>query len=657
MAAIYGTPGQPTRLAQSSGPGAARIAVDATAWQTAVPIAIALSFLIAGASLNLTRPGFSSDEEITAVVVRGVADSGLPILPSGMLYLRGVPYSYAAWLAGTLFGHSLEVYRFVSVFFAALAVVFMYLLVRGVAPRPAAIVAALLLATFPPLIMASVTARFYTAFVAAALCAAWLLSRVRFEESSTPAATAGTARWFLVTLAAATLLHEFGMILALLPLCAAACAGRPGAARRWLFVFAWSVVLLIGVQAARVLLESWPVAEVGPAPTSWSAFVHAPLARPPLSLFQRASPTFLGATAIVIAVLAFLSRRATNASWLLLGPSAVCAFFSQTGAALVLLLVWLLARPKPVWRSISGAGLVWAGGAVLWLTYTFMTTDAQVSWAHGRDLVLSTSRYPWEAVAYVGELMPLVALAALGAIVMRIARPQGGDDAPGALTLFAVLGLIALGVSAGEFKDRYVLLIVPFVMICSALFVGTGIATLTARIGALGSTAELLVPVLATALMIGGQYAESETGPDTQEARLAPATNSAWQTDGAVRVSRHDLVVCNDELACVLYLGRVDYWLLQTSIADDYVTATRRSVYTGARVLGDAPALEAVICGRPRRGVSVLVFDSEKFGSDANRETALDLASRHGGTITSAGGRHLLVRFSPDIPHCEGDPS
>jgi hypothetical protein len=411
------------------------------------------------------------------------------------------------------------------------------------------------------------------------------------------------------------------------------------------------------VQAARVLLEGWPVAEVGPAPLSWSAFVHAPLARPPLSLFQRASPAFLSATAIGIAVLAILSRRATGASWLLLGPSAVCAFLSQTGAALVLLLVWLLLRRKPVWPSVAGAGLVWAGGAVLWLIYTFMTTDAQVSWAHSRDLVLSTSRYPWEAVAYVAALMPLVALAAFGAVLIQIARPRGGDEAPGALTIFAVLGLIALGVSAGEFKERYVLLIVPFVMICGATFVGSGITRFMARVGAWRPTVELGLAVMVTILMIGGQYARAETESGAREARLAPVTNSAWQTDDAQGVSRHDLVVCNDELACVLYLGRVDYWLLQTPIADEYVTASGRSVYTGARVLGDAPAVESVICGSPRRGVSVLVFDSEKFGSDATRDTALEAARRHGGTITPAGGRHFLVRFSPDIPHCEGDPS
>jgi hypothetical protein len=657
MAAIYGTPGQPTRLARRSGPAAARIAVDSPALQTAVPIAIALSFLIAGASLNLTRPGFSSDEEITAVVVRGIADSGLPILPSGMLYLRGVPYSYAAWLAGTLFGHSLEVYRVVSVLFAALAVVLMYLLVRQVAPRPAAIVAALLLATFPPLIVASVTARFYTAFVAASLCAAWMLSRVRFEAGSTSAATAGTTRWFLVTLAAASLLHEFGMLLALLPLCAAACAGRPGAARGWLFVFAWSVVLLIGVQAARVLLESWPVAEVGPAPASWSAFVHAPLARPPLYLFELASPAGLAAIALGVAALVLLARGTSGASWLLLAPAALLAFAFQTGLVLLLLVLWSLARPDRAWPSIAAASLVWVGTAGLWLGHTFLATDMQVSLAHAADLVRPTLGYPWEAFAHVGGYLPLVAFAAAGGVVLQIARPRSADGALRALTMFGILGLAALGVSAVEFTERYMLLVVPFVFVPAAAFAATGADWLASRGGTWQWIVRPLAAGLLTALLVANQFSRGAEGGGFERTGLAPATNTAWQADEEMSTSRHDLVVCNDEMACQLYLGRVDYWLLQSSIADDYLVGSdRRSLYTGARVVSDARALDAVICGA-RGGVSIALFDTDKFGSDESRQTALDAARRHGGTVSHAGGRNLLVRLPREVMHCQGEPS
>jgi hypothetical protein len=144
------------------------------------------------------------------------------------------------------------------------------------------------------------------------------------------------------------------------------------------FVFAWSVVLLSGVQAARVLLESWPVAEVGPAPTSWSVFVHAPLARPPLHLFELTSPAGLAAIALGVVALVLLARGTSGASWLLLAPASLFAFAFQTGLMLLLLVLWSLMRLDRGWRSIAAASLVWAGTAGLWPAHTFLATDLQV---------------------------------------------------------------------------------------------------------------------------------------------------------------------------------------------------------------------------------------------------------------------------------------
>ena len=53
--------------------------------------------LIAG-SLQLTRPGYSVDEEFTVFAARGIQASGVPLLPSGLLYDRGLAYSYVTAL-------------------------------------------------------------------------------------------------------------------------------------------------------------------------------------------------------------------------------------------------------------------------------------------------------------------------------------------------------------------------------------------------------------------------------------------------------------------------------------------------------------------------------------------------------------------------------
>jgi hypothetical protein len=70
-----------------------------------VVIALAAVVVAAGA-LSLGRPGYSPDEEFTVFAVRGIGAHGLPLLPSGLLYDRGLAYSYTSWAAAELAGSS-----------------------------------------------------------------------------------------------------------------------------------------------------------------------------------------------------------------------------------------------------------------------------------------------------------------------------------------------------------------------------------------------------------------------------------------------------------------------------------------------------------------------------------------------------------------------
>jgi len=83
--------------------------------------ALAAIVLIVG-SLQLARPGYSVDEEFTVFAVRGIQAHGLPVLPSGLLYDRGIAYSYAAWFAGAITGSELPAFRAVSLIAAVVSV-------------------------------------------------------------------------------------------------------------------------------------------------------------------------------------------------------------------------------------------------------------------------------------------------------------------------------------------------------------------------------------------------------------------------------------------------------------------------------------------------------------------------------------------------------
>ena len=77
--------------------------------------------VIAVGALQLTRPGYSVDEEFTVFAVRGIQQHGLPILPSGLLYDRGIAYSYVSWLAEAITGSELPAFRAIGLIAAALA--------------------------------------------------------------------------------------------------------------------------------------------------------------------------------------------------------------------------------------------------------------------------------------------------------------------------------------------------------------------------------------------------------------------------------------------------------------------------------------------------------------------------------------------------------
>ena len=58
--------------------------------------ALVAALVVMAGSLQVGRPGYSVDEDFTAFAVRGIHAHGVPLLPSGLLYDRGLAYSYAS---------------------------------------------------------------------------------------------------------------------------------------------------------------------------------------------------------------------------------------------------------------------------------------------------------------------------------------------------------------------------------------------------------------------------------------------------------------------------------------------------------------------------------------------------------------------------------
>ena len=181
--------------------------------------AIFAAIVVAVGSFQIGRPGYSVDEEFTEFAVRGIHQHGVPTLPSGLLYDRGLAYSYASALVNG---------RGVSLISAALVVLLTFILVRRHVNPTAALLASALVATSVPFWATATTARFYAPFLATFLAALVVIDR--------PLALIAVALL-------ARLLHELGFLIAAIPLVCMLFAR--GQRRTWLLATAAVVAGLV----------------------------------------------------------------------------------------------------------------------------------------------------------------------------------------------------------------------------------------------------------------------------------------------------------------------------------------------------------------------------------------------------------------------------
>jgi len=167
--------------------------------------ALAAFVLVAG-SLQLTRSGYSVDEEFTVFAVRGIVARGIPLLPSGLLYDRGIAYSYASAAASVLTGSELPAFRAISLLCGVLAIWLVSRLIAKLSTETTGIIAASLVAISIPFWATATSGRFYAPFLAAYVATLfWIRSRLLVV---------------LLLASVCRLTHELAFTLALVPLAA-----------------------------------------------------------------------------------------------------------------------------------------------------------------------------------------------------------------------------------------------------------------------------------------------------------------------------------------------------------------------------------------------------------------------------------------------------
>lgn len=533
---------------------------------------LAALVLLAGAS-QLTRAGYSVDEEFTVFAVRGIQADGLPLLPSRLLYDRGLVYSYASWLAGAVSGSELPAYRALSLASALASVGLVFAIVRRLATDRAALLAATLVSMSLPFWATATTGRFYAPFLALYLSVLFALST--------------TARWHLGTLGTfgtlalasglCRLTHELAFTLAAIPLVCALLDER-AKRRAWLTASAAIVTGLVAAQAALFILHALE-------PSSGETMVRRFFLWQVLNLFEVPAARQWGVLLVAMVV-----------AWLLVPARAgLAAVIALSGTAMVI--AFSLARAS-----------------------NFGPVDAVAV----ATVLSDGARYPLDMFRHMARANPVAVTLAVAGLVARLAGAGGAwrphERAAHLLWVFWVLwfGAIDSGITT-----NYLLLPVVLMLVAAAIDIDAIVSHSLPPVSAASRRTALAV----VALLVMGLGVDQWRGTGSVSDRLEaarPTINIAGIGDVRAGLQPGDRIACTDELACLLLVGRVDRWLA----LDDFVRerflvklpdGTMAGVYTGAPAVfrpGDlfAPNPDGTL---PDRVLIVDVFKDFPIGNSA----------------------------------------
>ncbi|HEX8030351.1 MAG TPA: hypothetical protein VF491_17875 [Vicinamibacterales bacterium] len=489
-------------------------------------VLLAFAVLAAG-SLQLARAGYSVDEEFTVFAVRGIQSHGVPLLPSGLLYDRGIAYSYVSWLAAAITGSELPAFRAISLISAAAIVILTAVLIGRIGANGSAILGALLVAMAVPFWATATSGRFYAPFLA--LYLATLISM-----RSAFALTAVLALFCRLT-------HELAFTLAIVPV--VGWLFERERRRHWVRV---AFAIGAGLVAGQLLLFGLHYL----APTSGGTMVRRFFLWQVLNLFERP-----GDRQFLIPVI-------------------------------LMVLAWIVAPKRAGVVAVIAMSL-----AAMILTYSVAraSNTAPLTCELVQAVLVEGSRYPLDMFWHIAAATPWTLLLACTGLVGR-AGGLGGKWSPGerALHLLWIGWVLWFGVIDSGITTNYLLLPTTFMLMAIAVDAWAILMTdgVPARRFFSAPSRPAIAAVIAIALQVGF---DQWRGAGSMLARL-DAARPTIVADGIADIRTGlqpaDRVVCTDELGCLMVIGRIDRWLA----LDDYVRerflvrrgdAPAAGVYTG----------------------------------------------------------------------------
>lgn len=444
--------------------------------------------IVAGALLRLFDLGamsFRWDEDLSSLAAKGIAEHGIPELPSGMIYLRGLAFSYAMAASAGVLGFGEWALRLPAAIVGIAAIALSFAFGRRLFGTAVGLVLAALVAFSAWDVEFSRYARMYAPFGFFYLATLLLIWRYRVVEQS----LAGGLLAIAAALVAVSL-HDLGYTLAIAFLVPAAMRGRaalaaprslifPGAAFAVVAAafFAWRNVQDRYFYRAAELAQSAAGAalsdraDAGRESTGLLGIVESVLTQfrlpdlPAFSALGNAAPwaaagiVAVGLAAAVAILFAHRPRLALGER-LLLGAVALCVALQLFNVALLAAIALALVKRRGInglrEPHVAAAAALIGVGFVLWLALALgldLVSDRPGA-AAAKETIRQLLNFPSFFVfwAFPREY-PMMSIAALVGglwILDRAARPEPDRAAVFLLAVFALPVVLN-----GLFETRY----------------------------------------------------------------------------------------------------------------------------------------------------------------------------------------------------------
>ncbi|MBI2870626.1 MAG: glycosyltransferase family 39 protein [Candidatus Omnitrophica bacterium] len=614
-------------------------------------ICLVAALTLVGLALRLRglgNLGFWGDEAYQALAVEGILKHGYPLLPSGAVYLRALPFQYLQAVSAFVFGLNEFALRFPGVLFGAAVIPAIYLLGRDLFGRGAGILAAAVLAFSVMEIDMSRFARVYTMLQFVYVLGLWSFYRGFMK---------GEKRFQLPAHALAVLavlLHQIGLFLVLAYFIPLFIKGYQVAGRAKLAMTGVAIAvggkLLGSVEHAlsygRVLEHSAQGGAGGLAGKFSTLFVpiRLDLFDPLMNSGGLLTLVFIALSALAGIYLVACGIRTRQ--WGIAISLFIVLIFSilqQLGLTVLvlaglMLMTWRDPKLHSPWAYqaalsiIAGYGAFWFSYGVAspqWYEATRMAAEPQPAlWVKLASLI---GHYPRVGERFLFPYLkawPVITVVSLGAalalIFRHILRGRAGGDFFAAAIYFFPLFLV--GVAQNDNSNARYLFPVYAVMILLLAWMVLEFAGRTARNPvmrwALALTLALVVCTDADPVAAWG--VASQTYATSLEAEKGVTSdNYGFHKDHQAagrfvrgRAGSEDVIISFNGALDYVYAGRIEYYFVGNQMDIFKDDGYRKDVFTGVPLIKGMDDFYRVLFANGGRKIWILGFSQRDYAKE-----------------------------------------